>query len=46
MAERARAHIGKRFRPEVLGEDLGEAYELARQNGAARPRRAAFGVGA
>jgi glycosyltransferase involved in cell wall biosynthesis len=29
MAEAGRAHIGDRFRPEVLGRDLDEAYELA-----------------
>jgi len=29
MAEAARAHIGDRFRPEVLGQDLHEAYEIA-----------------
>jgi glycosyltransferase involved in cell wall biosynthesis len=46
MAERARAHIGGRFRPQVLGEDLGEAYELARQNGAARRGRTALEGGA
>jgi len=29
MAEAAHAHIGDRFRPEVLGRDLHEAYEIA-----------------
>jgi glycosyltransferase involved in cell wall biosynthesis len=29
MAEAARAHIGDRFRPEVLGQDLDEAYKIA-----------------
>jgi glycosyltransferase involved in cell wall biosynthesis len=29
MADAARAHIGSRFRPEVLGQDLDEAYQIA-----------------
>jgi glycosyltransferase involved in cell wall biosynthesis len=29
MAEAARAHIGDRFRPEVLGDDLTEIYQVA-----------------
>jgi hypothetical protein len=29
MAGAARAHIGDRFRPEVLGRDTMEAYEVA-----------------
>jgi glycosyltransferase involved in cell wall biosynthesis len=43
MAQRARAHIGGRFRPEVLGADLDEAYALALEFGAARRRLAANG---
>jgi glycosyltransferase involved in cell wall biosynthesis len=44
MAAAARAHIGDRFRPEVLGRDLDEIYELAVGFGAAR-RAAASGEG-
>ena len=33
MAARARAHIGDRFRPEVLGRDLMEVYEIAVRDG-------------
>jgi len=29
MAAAARVHVGDRFRPEVLGQDLTEAYEIA-----------------
>jgi glycosyltransferase involved in cell wall biosynthesis len=36
MASAARAHIGDRFRPEVLGRDLMEVYETARQLASAR----------
>ena len=38
MAEAARAHIGDRFRPQVLGDDLGQAYEIARAVSAGRAR--------
>src|SRR5215212_3344056 len=39
MAEAARAHIGDRFSPEVLGRDLTEAYDVALR--VARDRRLA-----
>jgi glycosyltransferase involved in cell wall biosynthesis len=36
MAARARVHIGRRFHPAVLGADLEEVYEMAREHGSAR----------
>jgi glycosyltransferase involved in cell wall biosynthesis len=36
MAEAARAHVGDRFRPEALGEDLTEVYEIALRDSARR----------
>jgi glycosyltransferase involved in cell wall biosynthesis len=36
MADAARAHIGDRFRPDVLGRDLMQAYEAAIRFGSAR----------
>lgn len=39
MAETARAYIGGRFRPDVFGRDLTEAYELALRFGSERARR-------
>jgi len=39
MAKAARANIGRRFRPDVYGRDLAEAYELALQFGSERARR-------
>jgi glycosyltransferase involved in cell wall biosynthesis len=36
MAEAARAHLGDRFRPEVLGNDMMEVYELALRLAATR----------
>ncbi|MFY9577992.1 MAG: glycosyltransferase [Gaiellaceae bacterium] len=39
MADAARAYIGRRFRPDVYGRDLTEAYELALRFGSERSRR-------
>ena len=36
MAEAARVHVGDRFRPEVLSQDLMEAYELALRHAGSR----------
>ena len=36
MAEAARIHVGDRFRPEVLSQDLMEVYELALLNAGSR----------
>jgi glycosyltransferase involved in cell wall biosynthesis len=36
MAEAARAHVGDRFRAEVLGDDLAEGYEIAVRDSLAR----------
>ena len=38
MAEAARAHIGDRFSPEMLGRDMTEAYDVALRDSRRRPR--------
>ena len=44
MVEAARAHVGDRFRAEVLGDDLAEGYEIAVRDSLAR-RAASDGSG-
>jgi glycosyltransferase involved in cell wall biosynthesis len=43
MADAAREHIGDRFRPEVLGEDLEKSYDAALEHAFVRAARARGG---